>query len=400
MVRSHYNQKARLKEFARKEGNNWKLTMVDVKNKEIGSRNIKSAFYEKGLYSDELEKELSYKVEKPGMKIFGKVYKSENTVILTRKEVEMMKKYLLIQRYRNPPNIATYSPNYEKDIFHYNKKFENKGESYKEYVCRMMQEILDYSWDDLCKSNNEEVRNNVLLTNSCATLFVRSNFEFVINDPGYVTERHEFYFNDGPITKKIFKDSLIREGLNPTDADIEKFLKEHQYHDNFLFYPISSKFGIVTLSEIWTGLIKTNKPYRYDNNGIVKNDYVFEKIYGEYGLYSEFIMENYLPCINWYESDKLYNVPREKEAELFSKYKSPDDKYICPIVDLDLHWAQYLNALTINEAVNYFAFGNNVDGKISICNYEMERLTASNQEGFKKDLSWIDVNGNWDIPLK
>ena len=71
---SHYNQQARLKEFARQEGNNWKLTMVDLERKKIGSRNIKKAFYEKGLYSEEVELELNSKIEKPGMKVFDKAY--------------------------------------------------------------------------------------------------------------------------------------------------------------------------------------------------------------------------------------------------------------------------------------------------------------------------------------
>ena len=122
MVRSHYNQKARLRQFARPEGKHHKVTMVDLKNHRIGNRNIETAFYEEGLYSDELEKELKVKVEDPGMKIFDKIYKSDRFVVLTRAELEMMKKYLLIQQYRNPSNISHYDPEWEGDIIHYNRQ--------------------------------------------------------------------------------------------------------------------------------------------------------------------------------------------------------------------------------------------------------------------------------------
>ena len=93
MVRSHYNQKARLEQFTRKEGNKSKLTYVDLQRKKIGSRNTKSAFVEEGLYSDELENELNIKIEIPGMDVFRKVYNSESSIILTRKDLEIVKKY-------------------------------------------------------------------------------------------------------------------------------------------------------------------------------------------------------------------------------------------------------------------------------------------------------------------
>ena len=86
----HYNQQARLKEFARMEGKHYKLTMVDIKRRKIGSRNVEKAFYQKGLYSEEVERELNSKIEMPGMRVFSKVYNSKGAVILTRDELETM----------------------------------------------------------------------------------------------------------------------------------------------------------------------------------------------------------------------------------------------------------------------------------------------------------------------
>lgn len=127
--RCHYVQQARLKQFARTEGNNYKLTVVDLDRKKIGTRNVDRAFYSKGLYTDRVEEKLNRCVEAPGMQVFGKIYESSGSVSLTRNELEMMKKYILVQFYRNPANISDYSPDSEKDIFGINKKFKNDAEA-------------------------------------------------------------------------------------------------------------------------------------------------------------------------------------------------------------------------------------------------------------------------------
>lgn len=149
MVRSHYNQQARLRMFARHEGNHYKLTLVDLKKKRIGNRNVESAFYEEGLYSDELEKQLNYKVESPGMKVFDKIYKSEGKILLTRAELQIMKKYLLIQLYRNPTNISHYDPDWEGDYLHFNEIYRDGDETYQEHVECMMDYILNHDWEEL-----------------------------------------------------------------------------------------------------------------------------------------------------------------------------------------------------------------------------------------------------------
>ena len=60
-IDSHYVQKARLKQFSWTEGKHHKLIVVDLARKKLGSRNIESAFYQNGLYSDEVEKEMNVK---------------------------------------------------------------------------------------------------------------------------------------------------------------------------------------------------------------------------------------------------------------------------------------------------------------------------------------------------
>lgn len=403
-MRSHFVQNARLERFARKEGERYKLTVVDLERKKIGSRNTNRAFYLRGLYPNDLERELKDNIEDPGMEVFGKVYESNGVVSLSREELESMKKYLLVQLYRNPTNMAKYSPSRPDDYFGFNKDYKNDAEA-NLHVADEMQTICKNSWSDLCKTEDRELSLNVWNMNDTKTMFVRSEYlEFVINDLGSVTERHPHHMRDVKFTKQ-FLEQIV--GIEASEELVGKWLDSHQYYDNFIFYPISSRFGIITLNTLWTLLFRIRNPYALRPTGNPERPYTidvdrsfFEWAFKEHGLYSNFIQELYRPCIPIYESEKLRN-PSSKENFLaqVDKYKSPNDRYLYPVINLDLGWAEYLNRLTINEADKYFGFGSNIDGEISISNYEVERLMYCQPGEAKHDLSWIGPKSEWDVPL-
>ena len=397
----HYNQQARLKEFARLDGNHYKLTMVDLERKKIGSRNVEKAFYQKGLYSEEVERELNSKIEAPGMRVFDKAYKSNGFVMLTRRELETMKKYLLLQLYRNPTNISHYSPNWEGDVLAINKKFKNDAEA-KQHVSDEIHKLCNNSWRQLLKIDDEELNNNIQTIRQTMTLFVRSpTLEFVINDLGSVTERQTYdRISDDVIRPHL--ESIVDGEL--TDDMLKKWKERHQYYDNFTFYPISSHMGVITVSPVWTALIKTKQPFTVssgDKDHPIVYDLdptFFDWVEDNIGLYSDFLEELFVPGVPSYQSPRLKNrkmSPRKME-EMVSRYMRPDDKYIYPVVDLDLMWAKYLNRLTINEAHQFFAFGSINDGKISISDYDW---AASVNPGVKNDLSWIDWDADWTDPI-
>ena len=150
-------------------------------------------------------------------------------------------------------------------------------------------------------------------------------------------------------------------------------------------------------------LIDEKQPYKIDKPINEENDLdfhvnmsFFEWVYKEHGLHSDFIMENYLPCIPIYESEELQHATQENLHELLGKYSSPNDHYLYPVIDLDNGWPEYLNRLTINEAQNFFAFGSLCDGKYAISNYEE---VAATNPGAKQDLSWLDWDADWTEDL-
>ncbi len=399
-VKCHYVQQARLKEFAVKEGEHFKLVTVDLERRKIGTRNVESAFYIRGLYPRDVEAELNSKVEAPGMRVFEEVYKNKGAVLLTRDQLETMKKYLLVQLYRNPSNISHYSPEWEGDILGVNKQFKNDAES-NLHVAKQIHTICNSTWDELKNSDDFELRNNVISINQTMTLFVRTEIlEFVINDLGSVCERKSRDKYSWEIVKLALGEI---PGVEVTDEMVDDYIDAHQYYDNFTFFPISSHFGIITLAPVWTQLIRAKQPFQVTKSA-VPGCLIDVEVDGEFfswaektmKIQSDFIQELFVPCLNIYEDDRINNAKPEEKMEMIAKYSSPNDLYFYPVVDLDLNWTEYLNRLTINEAKQFFAFGSVRDGSISIGNYQM---VADSIPGAKNDLSWVDFAADWTVPL-
>lgn len=395
----HYNQQARLREFARFDGKHYKLTMVDLGRKKIGSRNVETSFYQKGLYAEEVERELNNAIEKPGMQVFDKAYRSKYAVSLTRRELEIMKKYLLVQLYRNPTNMSHYSPNWEGDVLGINKQFKTDAEA-NQHVSDEIHKICISSWKQLLKSDDKELFNNIREIQQTMTLFVRSDtLEFVINDLGSVTERQDYQNDNDELIKKHLES--VVEGTVSEDM-LEEWKNRHQYFDNFTFYPISSHMGIITLSSVWTRLIKAKQPFTvYPGDKTCPLVYdvdptFFEWVETNVGLHSNFLETFFIPAIPSYQSNRMRKVNQNRFDKRLQTCSSPNDRYLYPVVDLDLDWAEYLNLLTINEAHKFFAFGSIPDGKISIGTYD---VFSSHYPYAKNNLSWIDWDADWTKPL-
>ena len=162
--RNHYIPNKVVKNFATKEENGkYKINIIDLQKQAIIKRNSESAFYEKNLYDvknedvKKLEKDLKTKIEEPFYKILYRLVNEEyDTFIITREELEIIKKFLLIQQYRNLKNSFGYCENFNKDgvLSRYNIKDD---ESLLDFWKREIQAILDNSLEDLVLKNDLEI---------------------------------------------------------------------------------------------------------------------------------------------------------------------------------------------------------------------------------------------------
>ena len=97
MINSHYVPMQTLRKFGEK------LCIFNVCTGEyLENAEIKKLFSEKGFYSYEIEEKLGRKIEQQfGYFSINKLMKSEKTIELSRKEIELIKKFLLISVIRS-----------------------------------------------------------------------------------------------------------------------------------------------------------------------------------------------------------------------------------------------------------------------------------------------------------
>jgi len=377
---SHYNQRAILNNFTVKNGKSNIITLIDLKNRKIIKKDTRKAYAAKGLYPNDLESMLNEKIEQPCLRIFKHIAGSKREVSLYRKELELLQKYLLIQRYRSPWNLKTYSPVWNGDVLGINRSMFGSDEESLEYVFGEMREILNKDWDDLIESDNREIADNVILTKTTSTMIVRTDSEFVVNDHLTATERHNSK-HSGSMNAQMMKmlENVIRDcGCTADGESIDRYISGHQWVDNYQVFPIAPNTAIILVDGVWT---------RFFRGQIDRS--VVESL----GYRSPFLEKNYKLCKNDYVNKNFicepiarYGLSEETVRETndcIEKCKDPNDRFIYPIITLDDQDKDWLNCLLINEATEYIGFRTLEGAMPSIMSYNGALLERKN------DLSWV-----------
>lgn len=177
--KQHYVQKAVLKKFSNPIGNQNCITILNLKQKKIYDKNIDDVFFENWFYNLEncdnaliIENALKEKIEDPMSEIINRLEQCCYTEFtITRQELETIKKYILVQLYRNKRNQQCYG---------------NETDKWKHEILY----ILQTPFDELLKPNDQvpDILNFSLEMHCSFMMIVRTKGEFCINDMGYATE--------------------------------------------------------------------------------------------------------------------------------------------------------------------------------------------------------------------
>ena len=156
-----------LKNFAGADG----IYVADMSKNDVSARRPDMAFRDAAPCDEvaEFEKRFSEIIEKPMDRILSKINRMSKSILLTRTELETIKKYILLQMNRTPYSDA-------------------EAEDDKDLWKRETSAILDMEWDDLMKSDLVDVLKDSAEVNNSFLLFFRTDEEFVIGDSGCVAE--------------------------------------------------------------------------------------------------------------------------------------------------------------------------------------------------------------------
>lgn len=211
--KQHYVQKAILKKFShtQRQSKTDVITIIDAKRKKIYDKNISNTFCIDNMYDFEeiedvklIEKELNEKIEGPMSTILNRFDTlCHNEFTINRSELETIKKYILVQLYRNPRNRGQYKGEIDKwknEILH----------------------ILQTPFDDLLNDSIgfDGVRLFAQDIHLSFMMIVRTRDEFCINDMGYATEQVPCYLSNINI-------------------------------DNYILFPFSTHYAILKVHGLW-----------------------------------------------------------------------------------------------------------------------------------------------------
>ena len=273
MVNSHYVPQLILRHFSDGE----RIQYCDLDKKKVETRNIKSTFSEKGYYPNEIEKELCHKTEVQFANLLNnKILKERYKLTLTKDELFILKKYLVITMLRynfteamknfdNPEKmVASYSDNFYKNIN-------------KVLVCENVDQMMRYininPLESLKKAvNGDEYGETKLFSDIKNILYSyvaivstrKCKEDFIIPDTGFSYKAtHLAMFSDGEFDKCMYTLKYAMQSGNPYLLQVSQLLTPYDY----IFCPISKDLAIVSFSVFYKffnsksdiyGLLPTN----------------------------------------------------------------------------------------------------------------------------------------------
>ena len=286
-----------------------------------------------------IEKDLASKIESPMGQICSRVVKElkerQKQTILTRKELQIVKKYMMLQFYRTEGNMTYYLDSNigsKNELSQYNI---NQGESKTNFWKREMKYILDSNWEEMLTSDMPGVKKFADTLNGGYLGVFYTSDEFIISDLGKVAERMPIKV-DIKMQEELLNALKKYPKLNiyPNTEEIlrKEFENQSSYIDNFYYFPISPSIALVAFDRSWLMRFSGSTMFDYLKTNLP-------------------IQRYQLPTQNYINSDKI--LPDKSNLHL---YKDDNDRFSYTIQYLTTGETIYLNTLMMNESMKSIAF--------------------------------------------
>ena len=262
--KNHYVPNFILKNFANKQNSGkYGFCYLNLLEGKIEWRTTNSSFCKIKLYDlkneknvKELEHAFDRNIEALIKPLLKKLLEcKEETVVLSRREIELIKKFALAQIYRNVRNGDNYLDvriNKEITFSKYNIK---DGESLDNFWKKEMMTILKSSWDEILKTDMVGINSIANELNRSFIMLFKTDNELCINDLGYVTERIPIKLSKEQQEEYVkFSKAYGEEVFKVSDFDVraQNEIEENKvYIDNYILFPISSHFAILLVYPLW-----------------------------------------------------------------------------------------------------------------------------------------------------
>lgn len=257
LVKSHYVPQLILRHF----GTDERIQYCDLDKKKVETRNIKSAFAEKGYYPDEIESDLCYKTEKDFAYLLNsKILKERYRITLSPEELFTLKKFLIVTSIRF--NVTEAMKDYDNPqdmIDSYSKDFYSNIN--KVLACEKIEEMASFiepkfeKMMEMIKNPTEAYGENKLFSDiknilHSYVVFVSTNRckeDFIIPDVGFSYRASHIAlppFSDGSFDKCMYTLSAAMQTGNPFLMRMASLMTPY----DFILVPVSKDLAIVSLN--------------------------------------------------------------------------------------------------------------------------------------------------------
>ena len=344
MINSHYVPRLIVRKFSNR------LSLYNIKTGELKENiAIEHAYAIENYYDDEIEKKLNRQVESQfGDLLSNYILKCEREISLSRKQLYLVKKFLLISLLRSIH--AEEFMQKEKGLYNtlqsndrWAPPFEEKqieGENSFEYWMRTLKVVLDTDGTPQGILEHPDktypaYRWATIIYNAYLGFWDAPNVEeFVITDIGMTSENEKGWngitiFNH---KKNDFILSCLEKAFNPIEKEWLVELGKCMFYENFQMFPISSKRMIVLINPFFK--------YRYMKKQSGGNVPPLEELTV---IPNEILFE---PNRNYYKLPQISQKDRYHE----------DDRYIYDVKALSRAEIRYCNALFLDRIDTYLGF--------------------------------------------
>lgn len=260
----HYVQKALVNKFATKiDEKLYKICHLDLQTGKAEYKSTGEVFSAKNIYDlsnqedvKQLENEFNTCIEQPFSSILNKIINTDcSQIVLTRKELGIIRKYFLMQLFRNPLNMA-HSANMLPNETFLGQEQRLENETNLEMLKREMLYLCECDIDSPDCIDMVNVRFQCEDIIHSPIIFVKTEQEFCTNELGYSCE----------CTVLNIKDILDRYDVTQIDEEqkhkygatnisaMKEELKNNGYnclYDLCTIFPTSSHTAIIFANKNW-----------------------------------------------------------------------------------------------------------------------------------------------------
>lgn len=343
--RNHTVPQVLLKNFAFTDPQNshsFKLCVMDLKESDGGFRTTESLFYSNNFYAQDLEMEIGKTIENDLKRITNRMTSNHNhskkptTIKMNRKDVDYLRKMMLIQMIRTPSALKKITEIMKIDIDNNPRLFSEDIEDLEDVVGLwqgMINIAVKSDWNGMKNTDYTLIDNLASVFNCMSPILFRTDYDFIITDSGYFIETNNIQINNKRHAPADYQKAF---GNHLSDVQLMRLMTCNHEYANFFGMPISRNYALLFVDDYWNARRKAIESHK--NPSAILKSSLSGQLTGATIMYKSGLQWTYM---YGYDSDSPHDE---------------DDVFMIPIIPIPGRYTHIINCMSIENSDRIIAF--------------------------------------------